>query len=72
MRNKRGREDGKCLVFSLHCGDQCSFVSEIGRHLGIILFPFLLTPANCAANILILFVQHQYIGAADQLAPIYW
>jgi hypothetical protein len=25
-----------------------------------------------AANILILFVLHQYIGAADQLAPIYW
>jgi hypothetical protein len=25
-----------------------------------------------AANIFLLFVLHQYIGAADQLAPIYW
>jgi hypothetical protein len=32
--------------FSLHCGDRCSFVSEIGRHLGIILFPVPLTPAD--------------------------
>jgi hypothetical protein len=46
MKNKRGREDGKCLVFSLHCGDGCSFVSEIGRHLGIILVPFSLAPAD--------------------------
>jgi hypothetical protein len=41
-----GQEDGKCLVFNLHCGDRCSFVSDIGRHLGIILFPLLLTPAD--------------------------
>jgi hypothetical protein len=33
-------------IFSSHCGDQRSFVSEIGRHLGIIIFPFPLTPAD--------------------------
>jgi hypothetical protein len=46
MRNKIGREDGKCLFFSLHCGDQRSFVSEIGRYLGINIFPFPLTAAD--------------------------
>ncbi len=77
MRNKRGREDGECLVFSLYCGDRCSFVSEIGRHLGIIIFSFPLTPADWignvqlnrhgAANILILFVLHQYIVSTNIL-----
>jgi hypothetical protein len=32
MRNKGGREDGKCLGFSSHCGDRRYFFSEIDRH----------------------------------------
>ncbi len=75
MMNKGGREDVKCLGFSSHCGDRHSFFSEICRHLEIIEFPFPLTPADClgnlemsrrgTANILILLVLHQYIGAAN-------
>jgi hypothetical protein len=58
-----------------------SFSLLIGRHLGLILFPFPLTPAQlpvlfddllikeCAANITLVFVTHQYNGAANQVAP---
>ncbi len=76
-KNKGGLEDGKCSVFSSHCGDRRSFVSETEN----MCFRFRSTPADLighaklnrrAANILILFVLHKYIGAADQLAPIYW
>jgi hypothetical protein len=35
MRTKGGLEDVKCLDFSSHCGDQCSFLFLFGRHLGI-------------------------------------
>ena len=82
MRTKEGLEDVKCLDFSSHCGDRRSFLFLFGRHLGIILFPLLLTPADwigivwpnrrCAANNLVLLVLRQYIGAANLLAPIYW
>jgi hypothetical protein len=30
-----GQEDGKCSVLSMHCGDQCIFVSEISHLLEI-------------------------------------
>jgi hypothetical protein len=81
MRNKGGREDVKCLDFSSLCGDRRSFFSEIDRRLENMRFCFRSTPAEWiglvyqsrrgAANILILLVLHQYIGAAHQLAPIY-
>ncbi len=82
MRTKGGLEDVKCLDFSSHGGERRSFLFLFGRHLGINLFPLPLTPADwigivwpnrCgAANILILLVLRQYIGAANQLAPIDW
>ena len=82
MRTKGGLEDVKCLDFSSHCGDRRSFLFLFGRHLGIILFPLPLTPADWigsvwpnrrgAANNLALLVLRQYIGAANLLAPIYW
>jgi hypothetical protein len=81
MRTKGVLEDVKCLDFSYHCCDRRSFLFLFGRHLGIILFPLLLTPADWigivwlnrhAANNLILLVLRQYIGAANLLAPIYW
>ncbi len=82
MRTKGGLEDVKCLGFSSYCGDQRSFLFLFGRHLGIILFPLPLTPADWignvwpnrhgAANNLVLLVLRQYIGAANLLAPIYW
>ncbi len=82
MRTKGALEDVKCLDFSSHCGDWSSFLFLFGRHLGIILFPLPLTPADWigivwpnrpgAANNLVFLVLHQYIGAANLLAPIYW
>ncbi len=46
MRNKGDRVDAKCSVLSYHCGDQCSFVSEIGRHLENMRFRSRTTPAD--------------------------
>jgi hypothetical protein len=37
-----------------------------------ILAPIVVIDVLCAANVLILLVLRQYIGAANQLAPIYW
>jgi hypothetical protein len=39
-------EGGYQSAFSSHCGDQRSFLFLFGRHLGIILFPLPLTPAD--------------------------
>jgi len=82
MRTKGGLEDVKCLDISSHCGDRRAFLFLFGSHLGIILFPLPVTPADWigivwlnrrgAANNLVLLVLRQYIGAANLLAPIYW
>jgi hypothetical protein len=73
------QEDRKCSVLSSQCGDQCSFDSAFGRHLENMCFCFRSTPADCMAafnqigevrpTFLIIFVMHQYIGAANQFAP---
>ncbi len=82
LLSRSEHENVKCLDFSSHCGDRRSFLFLFGRHLGINLFPRPLTPADwigivwpnrCgAANNFVLLILHQYIGAANQLAPIYW
>ncbi len=41
-KNKGGMEDGKCSVFSSHCGDRRSFVSETEN----MCFRFRSTPAD--------------------------
>ncbi len=79
MRNEgRRQKDGKCSIFISHCGDRCSFVSEIGRHLENMRFRCPSTPGDWlghvwpnrrgAAGILILFISYQLaqdIGAAN-------
>jgi hypothetical protein len=61
-------------------GDQ-SFSMLIWLPNGKNVFPFLLTAAKLlgddqtishGANTSFLFITHQYIGAANQIAPMYW
>ncbi len=59
-----------------------SWISWFGRHFEKRIFPFLLTPAkslgsdqtisNIANNTAFLCITHQYIGATNQIAPMYW
>ncbi len=46
MRIDQPMEGGYLSAFSSHCGDQRSFLFKFGGHLGIILFPLPLTPAD--------------------------
>jgi hypothetical protein len=46
MRIDRPVEGGYLSAFSSNIGDRRSFLFKFGRHLGIILFPLPLTPAD--------------------------
>ncbi len=77
MRNKGGREDGKCSGFSSLCGDRCSCVSAPLQQIEQVSFnrigavlPTLWFSLYCTNILVLLTCQRQYIGAASILKKI--
>ncbi len=77
-----GREVGEWKVYALDHSDPCFFIVDLAAILKIKnIFPVPLTPAkllgsdqtisNGAANTSFLLITHQYIGASNQIAPMY-
>ncbi len=79
MGNEGCREDVNSLEYAWDCGDGCPFVFSFCRYLVLNLFPFPRTPAQllgndllikeCAADMTLPFITHQYNGAANVLRP---
>ena len=80
MKNKGGREAGKCSKVVPDRGDRCLFIFLWNRHLFCNIFPFPVCKAQLigdwhenrwgAPNPIIFLIIRQYIGAPKPPAPI--